>query len=449
LIEIDFRFQAHPLQWRRWAAGRIFESMRAHMSRADISRTEHVYDVAVVGTGPSGLVAALACAHIGADVVAIGPAPTASRDGRLETRTAALLASSIDLLKALGVWDRLASEAAPLEAIRIVDASDSPLRAPDVEFKAAELGLESFGYNIANTVLVDTLYAKARELLPKVIPANVSGITIEGQEAVLTLNQGTQIRARLVAGADGRRSICRTSAEIGMTERRYDQLAIATSFRHTLPHRNVSTELHREHGSITTVPLTDAHASSLIWIGSPAEMKQLMQRDDAGFIEALSHRLGDTLGAISDLAARAAFPVAGLSADRLGAGRIVLLGEAAHILPPIGAQGLNLGFRDAASLADCVAEALNRGSDPGGKDVMEAYAEARRLDIMTRTLGVDLLSRSLLTSLPPLQAARGIVLYGLNALAPLRRAVMRLGLAPPTELPSLMRPGQAEHRASS
>ena len=138
--------------------------------------------------------------------------------------------------------------------------------------------------------------------------------------------------------------------------------------------------------------------------------------------------------------ARSAFPVAGLSVDRLAAKRIVLVGEAAHILPPIGAQGLNLGFRDAAALADCVAEALGRGGDPGGNDVLEAYMRARRLDIMTRTLGVDLMSRALLTSLPPLQAARGIVLHGLNSLPPLRRAVMRVGLAPPTELPSLMRP---------
>ena len=404
-------------------------------------RAEHVYGVAVVGTGPSGLAAALALAHAGADVVAIGPAPRSSRDGRLETRTAALLTSSVDLLRSLGVWDRLASQAAPLKAIRIIDASGSPLRAPDIEFKASEVGLETFGYNIANTVLVESLYARAQEILPAVIPATVSGIAIEGEEATLTLDQGAPIRARLVAGADGRLSICRTSAGIGMTERRYDQAAIATSFRHTLPHRNVSIELHREHGSVTTVPLTDAHASSLIWVGSPAEIARLMQSDDTGFIEALSNRLDDSLGAVSEVGARAEFPVVGLSADRLGARRIVLLGEAAHILPPIGAQGLNLGFRDAAALADCVAEALGRGNDPGTKDVIDAYAQSRQLDIMTRTLGVDLLNRSLLTSLLPLQAVRGIVSHGLNALAPLRRAVMRLGLTPPTELPRLMRPG--------
>jgi 2-octaprenyl-6-methoxyphenol hydroxylase len=410
-------------------------------SNAAFSSSDHVYDVAVVGTGPSGLATALALAHFGAKVVLIGPPPTPLRAGEIETRTAALFTSSVDLLQALGVWDRLAAQAAPLEAIRIVDTSRSLLRAPEVAFRASELGLAAFGYNIANTILVDALYTRANEVLPAVIAAGVTGITIEGEKANLRLNQGASVSARLVAGADGRRSICRMSAGISVSERRYDQSAIATSFRHTLPHRNISTELHREHGSVTTVPLPDRHASSLIWVASSPEVAQLMQRDVAGFIEALGDRLGDILGTLSGLGARRAFPVAGLTADRLAARRTVLLGEAAHILPPIGAQGLNLGFRDAGAIADCVADALAQGRDPGGPELLQAYERARLPDVMTRTLGVDLLSRSLLTSLPPLQAARGIALHGLNLLTPLRRAVMRIGLAPPTELPSLMRGG--------
>ena len=405
----------------------------------NIASTGKLHDVAVVGTGPSGLVAALALAHVGADTVVIGPAPAPSR-GPVETRTAALLTSSVDLLKTLHVWERLANEAAPLKAIRIVDASQSPFRAPDITFEASEVGLDAFGYNIANTALVAALYARAQETLPSVIEASVTRIVYDDAKALLSLSAGAPVSARLVAGADGRRSICRTSAGIGVTERHYDQSALAASFRHTLPHRNVSIELHREHGSVTTVPLPDPHASSLIWVGTQVEIAQLAQATDADFIAALGERLGDLLGAVSDPGAKAAFPVAGLSADRLAARRTALLGEAAHILPPIGAQGLNLGFRDAGALADCVADALAQGQDPGGAETLDAYAEARRLDVMTRTLGVDLLSRSLLTSLPPVQAARGIVLHGLNVLAPLKRAVMRIGLTPPTALPRLMRP---------
>lgn len=405
----------------------------------DSSGTEHVCDVAVVGAGPAGIAAALALAQIGADVALIGPAPPKASAASGETRTAALLASSVDLLKALQVWPALSPHAAPLKAIRIIDASRSLLRAPDIEFKASELGLEAFGYNIANTILVEALYARAQEILPAVIPTSATAITVDGTKALLALSEGPKLAARLVAGADGRRSICRISAGIDVTERRYDQAAVATSFRHTLPHRNVSTELHQEQGSVTTVPLPDPHNSSLIWVGSLAEIAALMRIDEASFGDALAERLDGLLGAISDIGARAEFKVAGLIADRLAAKRTVLLGEAAHILPPIGAQGLNLGLRDAAALADCVADALRGARDPGGEATLEAYRSARRLDVMTRTVGVDLLSRVLLTSLPPLQAARGIVLHGLNTLAPLRRAVMRLGLTPPTELPSLMR----------
>lgn len=410
-------------------------------ARNEISRAEPRHDIAVVGLGPSGLAAALALAHIGADVVAVGPAPVASSQGPLDTRTAALLASSVDLLKALRVWGELSPHAAPLKAIRIIDASRSLLRAPDIEFRASELGLGAFGYNIANTVLVDVLYARAQAALPAVIPASVTKVTFDDGNAVLSLGEAAPVLARLVAAADGRRSICRASAGIEVTERRYGQAALATSFTHRLPHEHVSIEVHKEEGSVTTVPLPDPCASSLIWVGPVAEIAGLTHLGDESFAEALTERLGGLLGSVSAVGPRAEFPVAGLTANRLAARRTVLLGEAAHILPPIGAQGLNLGFRDAACLADCVAAALAKGGDPGGMDVLEAYIAGRRLDIMTRTFGVDVLSRTLLTSLAPLQAARGLVLHGLKALPPFRRAVMRIGLSPPTELPSLMRPG--------
>ena len=223
--------------------------------------TEQTCDVAVVGAGPAGIAAALALAHVGADVALIGPpAPKASVLPR-ETRTAALLASSVDLLKTLGVWDRLAGEAAPLKAIRIIDASRSFFRAPDIEFKASEIGLTAFGYNIANTVLAEKLYARAKETLPAVIPVSVTKIDVDEDKAVLRVSEGAPLSARLVAGADGRQSICRQSAGIGVSERRYSQSAIATRFRHALPHEDVSTELHKEQGSVTTVPLPDPHES--------------------------------------------------------------------------------------------------------------------------------------------------------------------------------------------
>ncbi|HET9273092.1 MAG TPA: FAD-dependent monooxygenase [Methyloceanibacter sp.] len=402
--------------------------------------TGREYDVAVVGLGPSGLATALALAHVGAEVVAVGAAPASSEARAPETRTAALLTSSVDLLKALGVWQALEPQAAPLRAVRIIDASTSLIRAPDIEFAASELGLPALGYNIANTRLAEALFARAQDVLPEVVVGSVSQAVIAEDKVVLKLSDGAPLSARLVAGADGRNSICRKAAGIGASERRYDQAALASSFSHARPHDGVSTELHREDGSVTTVPLPEPNSSALIWLEKPGEIARLMRLDAERFADTLSRRLEGLLGPISNIGPRAEFPVAGLVADSLAAKRITLVGEAAHILPPIGAQGLNLGLRDAASLADCVAAALRARRDPGGEDVLEAYRQSRRLDVMSRAYGVDLLSRSLLTSLPPLQAARGLVLHGLKALPPLRRAVMRVGLEPPTALPSLMRP---------
>jgi 2-octaprenyl-6-methoxyphenol hydroxylase len=404
-------------------------------------------DIAVVGTGPTGLATALALAHGGFRVALIGPTPptppAALPHGQqpLDTRTAALLESSVDMLKALGVWEAILPHAAPLKAIRIIDASGSLFRAPDVEFRASELGLDAFGYNIANSVLVDELYAKAAGSVAALYPANVERVEITPSRARFSVGQGAQICARLVAGADGRNSICRKAAGIAASEQAYGQAAIATSFSHRVPHRGVSIELHRKGGSVTTVPLSDPAASSVIWIDSTEEIEAVMRLDAEDFVAALQDRLEGLHGQVDEAGARAQFLIMRLAAETLAGHRTALVGEAAHILPPIGAQGLNLGLRDAATLADCVGEARKHGGDPGSDDVLSAYDRARKVDVLTRTFGIDLLSRSLLSGFLPLQAARGIVSHGLNVLPPLRRLVMRIGMMPPTELPSLMRPG--------
>ena len=398
-------------------------------------------DVAVVGAGPAGLAAALALAYGGATVTLIGPAPPPQSPRPLDTRTAALLESSVDMLKALGVWESLLPQAAPLKAIRIIDASGSLLRAPDLEFRSCELGLNAFGYNIVNSVLVEMLYAKAASTLRELQPSNVEHIELSPDRALLSGKDGWQVATRLVVGADGRNSICRKAAGIGAFEKRTEQAAIATSFAHALPHRGVSTELHRRGGSVTTVPLTNPFASSVIWIDDAAEVDTVMGLDATGFEHALQDRLEGLLGQVREVGARAKFPVTRLAAETLAGHRTALVGEAAHILPPIGAQGLNLGLRDAATLADCVSAAIRKGDDPGSDDVLSAYDRARKVDVLTRTYGIDLLSRSLLSGFLPLQAARGIVSHGLNVLPPLRRLVMRIGMTPPTDLPSLMRPG--------
>ncbi|MEM7192837.1 MAG: FAD-dependent monooxygenase [Pseudomonadota bacterium] len=402
-----------------------------------------VYDTVVAGAGPAGIATALALHHVGASVALVGPAPQTTAQVRPETRTAALLTSSVDFLKRLGVWEELSAHAAPLTAVRIVDAYRSLFKSPDIVFSSHEVGLAAFGYNIANSTLNEVLYARAKDVLPRIVPELIETVRHDKGHVSLTMKNSATLSTHLVAAADGRRSQCRQAADIETEDWRYDQAAIASSFRHSCPHGGVSSELHREGGSITSVPTLDENTSSLVLVGSSAEVEALMELDDTAFAEMLQDRFDDTLGAISDAGPRASFPIAGLTAKQLASNRTALIGEAAHVMAPIGAQGLNLGLRDAAALADCVADALRQGRDTGASHVLAQYAEARKLDVLSRTVGVDLLGRALLSNLLPVQFARNAVLTGLNSFTPLKRLIMKAGLEPPMTLPRLMRP--ADH----
>ena len=256
----------------------------------------------------------------------------------------------------------------------------------------------------------------------------------------LDCTDGSVVAARLVMAADGRRSLCREAAGIEVSEWRYDQGAIASSFRHARAHEGVAIELHREGSSFTTVPLPDPRASALILVGSASDIASLMERDDERFAEELADRLDGLLGQIESVGPRASFPVAGLTAKSLcraahRSGRRGWTHPAADRSARVSISGSGTPQRlpTASPMRSVAAPIL------AAIDVLQAYMNARRLDVLSRAVGVDLLNRSLLTSFVPLKAARGIVLHGLNVLPPLRRMVMRVGLEPPSALPSLMR----------
>jgi 2-octaprenyl-6-methoxyphenol hydroxylase len=398
-------------------------------------------EVAIVGAGPAGLATALALAALGGEAIVLAPAFDAARSGA-DTRTTALLASSLALLDNLAVWGLCSEQAAALAAIRIVDDRGGLLRAPEVLFRASELGLADFGANIANPHLNAALNA-AVEASPKIhrmATAAVARIT-PGKSAVrLDLADGASLEVKLVVAADGRHSLGRTSAGIGVRTWDYPQIAVATSFGHARAHEGTTTELHRPSGPLTTVPLP-GNASSLVWVEEPSEAQRILALDDQHFVDLLEQRLQGLLGAIRGPTARVAFPLSGLSAETMGRNRIALVGEAAHVIPPIGAQGLNLGLRDACVLAEFTAEALARGEDPGGPDLLQAYSDARQADTLTRTLAVDALNRSLLLDFLPVQALRGAGLHLLANLPSLRRLLMRSGMAPTGPLPRLMQQG--------
>jgi 2-octaprenyl-6-methoxyphenol hydroxylase len=397
--------------------------------------------VAVIGAGPTGLVAAIALARLGAEVILLAPPYDAGR-AATDRRTTALLGASVDLLINLGVWQACAGEAAPIAGVRMVDDRGGLIRAPEILFRAAELGLERFGFNIANPALVAALNAAA-ERTPRLVRLDTAGVTAIEPEAAqvrLQLAERGELTAKLAVAADGRKSMAPAAAGIAVQAWSYPQAALVTNIAHGRDHGGIVTELHRRAGPLTTVPLPGL-ASSLVWAEAPNEAARLMRLDEQAFAAALEERLHGHLGEITGVGPRAVHALEGLRAEQMAAARVALVGEAAHVVPPIGAQGLNLGLRDAAALADCVSDALTRGLDVGGAETLAAYCHARAADVLSRAVGVDLLNRSLLLDSIPLDVLRGLGGHLVANIASLRRLLMAGGMAPPGPLPRRMQPG--------
>ena len=387
-------------------------------------------EVAVVGGGPSGLIAALMFSSVGIDTMLIAPRLTEP-----DRRTTALLGGSVDILETIGVWPQLTTQAAPLERLRLVDATRRLLRAPETVFSATELGLPAFGYNIANVHLNDALQAAVRTTQGvRLLEDSVATVEPDALGVTLRLTSNVSARARLVIAADGRNSICRRAAGIEVETRELPQTALAFNLRHRRPHGDTSTEFHTESGPFTLVPLR-GNRSSLVCVVEPDEADALMALDDAALSLEIERRAHSILGRMEVEAGRAAFPLGFSIAERFAARRVVLVGEAGHVLPPIGAQGLNLGIRDAATIGELVAEARRRGDDPGGDALLESYDQKRRGDVRSRVLAVDWMNRSLLSDFLPLQLAKGVGLQLAARLGPLRRMLMREGMGETVRAP--------------
>jgi 2-octaprenyl-6-methoxyphenol hydroxylase len=382
--------------------------------------SEPVHDIAIVGPGHVGAVAALALSRRGYSVALIGPARP-RRDGR----TVALMDGSWSLLADLGVTERLEAHAAPLARMRLVDDTGSLFVRPPTEFRASEIGLDQFGWNIETAELATALL-DAVAATPEIIRVEqaVTAVDVEADQGVVSLADGQRLAARLVVGADGRNSVVRTSANIEASTWDYPQSALTTIVAHARAHRDVSTEFHTRSGPCTTVPLS-GHRSSIVWMVAPDEGERLAALDDAALARAIEQRTHSILGSMTIDGPRGLVAMGGLSVARFTARRVALIGEAAHVFPPIGAQGLNLGLRDVVSLAASIT-----GPDTGAAEGLARYESDRAGDVRTRTRAVDALNRSLLSDFLPVDLARGFGLLALETVAPLRRFVMRQGLSP-------------------
>lgn len=384
---------------------------------------DEIYDALVVGAGPTGLLASLALHQRGFSCCLIGKAAE-----RAPGRTTAILESSLALIRAMDLGEAVEPLGEPLRAMRLIDDTGAILRSPEVTFWAAEMGIEAFGRNIPNDELTSQLEETLKQRGIARFTSAAQAVTLSASHAHAVLEDGTELAGKIVVGADGRQSLTRTAAGIGVQKWHLPQTALVLTFEHEKAHDGVSTEFHRKAGPFTQVPLAEK-ASSLVWVTTPSHADELtaLKTDKlAGLIEAGLHR---TLGSVRVTSQPSTYPLSTQVAKAFAKNRVILVGEAAHAFAPIGAQGLNLGFRDVADMAQVLARAQGQGKDIGGDAVLTRLNKSRAIDIWPRTLGVEALNRSLFSSLPFLSVARCAVLSAAQNISPFRKALMAEGLA--------------------
>ncbi|MBZ4021969.1 2-octaprenyl-6-methoxyphenyl hydroxylase [Rhodobacter sp. TJ_12] len=390
-------------------------------------------DIVISGGGVAGLVAAAAFGSAGFRVLCVDPTPPVTEEGAAgaDMRTTAFLHPSRTVLERAGLWARLAPHAAPLQVMRIIDAGgDTPVARLTRDFDAADLSDEPFGWNFPNWLLRREMVARLAELpLVDFRPGvATTGLVTRDSGAEVTLSDGTRITAKLVIGADGRNSFVREAAGIAVKTTRYGQKALVCAVTHDLPHENVSTEVHRSGGPFTLVPLPDRDgvpSSAIVWMERGPEAERLAELPPAEFEAAMTERSTGVLGPLTLVTRRALWPMITQIACRFSAQRVALIAEAAHVIPPIGAQGLNMSLADLRCLLDLAEK------DPGhlGEAAMlNTYHRRRWPEVKAREVGIDLLNRASMLEPRPLRDLRAGALGALYALKPVRKTLMKAGL---------------------
>lgn len=388
-------------------------------------------DIIISGGGVAGLTAAAAFGTQGYSVLCLDPAPPVTDETAqgADLRTTAFLQPSLALLQAAGLWPRLAPHAAALQIMRIVDAGGPEAQARIVkDFDAAEISDQPFGQNLPNWLLRREMVARLAEL-PNVTfrPGTATtSLFTRTAEARVGLSDGTTARARLVIAADGRNSPMREAAGIAVKTFRYGQKALTFAATHPIPHHNVSTEIHRTGGPFTLVPLPDRDGkpcSAVVWMDHGANIQRLASLPEAAFEAEANTRSCGILGPLTLQGRRMVWPMIAQLAARMSGERLALMAEAAHVVPPIGAQGLNMSLADLACLLD-----LAKTHDLGSAAMLDAYHRRRHPEVEARVLGVDALNRASMLGAPPLRDLRAAALNALYSLAPVRKTLMKAGL---------------------
>ncbi len=390
-------------------------------------------DILISGGGVAGLAAACAFGAAGFRVICVDPAPPVTEEAAAgsDLRTTAILHPSVPVLESAGLWPRLLPHAAPLQIMRIVDAGGVEAEPRVVrDFDAADLSDLPFGWNLPNWLLRREMLARIADL-PNVDfrPGTATtGLLTRETEARVRLSDGGMVAARLVVAADGRDSFIRRALGIDVKTRRYGQKALAFAVTHPIPHQNVSTEIHRSGGPFTFVPLPDRNGkpcSAVVWMDDAAEVDRRVALPTADFTAEMQTRSCNLLGPLTLATRLTAWPIIAQTADRMVGERVALMAEAAHVMPPIGAQGLNMSLADLTALLRL---AEDHRATLGNAAMLAAYGRARHLDVTTRVMGIDLLNRASQIHAQPLRDLRAGALDALYSIAPVRRTLMRAGI---------------------
>ena len=383
-------------------------------------------DILIAGGGLNGPTLALALAQAGLRVIVVDPRPADARAGdNFDGRAYALAVSSQRLLKALGLWAGLAGDSQPIGQVKASQGRPGEGALPFfLHFDSAEIEEGPVGFMLEDRFLYRALLAAMRDRVQ-----NLPGLSVVDQQATsggiqATLSDGRSLRARLLVGADGRGSGVAARAGIRRQGWDYGQTALVAAIAHDHPHHGIAQQYFMETGPLAILPLP-GNRNSVVWSETHDNARAIAALPDDAFLDVLRPRFGDYLGNISLAGARFTYPLSLSLADRYVADRVALVGDAAHGVHPIAGQGLNLGLRDVAALAEVLVDAARRGEDIGSDLVLERYQGWRRFDATSLALGMDGVNRLFGSSNPVLSAARGIGMGLVSAIPALRRGFMR------------------------
>jgi len=408
-------------------------------------------DVAIAGGGLVGLSLAVALGSAGLEILVVDREPSETKlAARFDGRASAIARGSQQVLAALGIWSEVGDAAQPIHDIRVTDGRPGEPASPFfLHYAEADLGEGPMGWIVENRVLRAALYRRLATLpsVSLLAPATVAAAAPDGGRQAVRLADGRRFAASLLVAADGKESRLRDAAGIRVWRWRYPQTGLVATLAHELPHEGVAHEHFLPAGPFAVLPMTDgedgrggtAHRSSLVWTERNAFAPSFLKLDDARFGAAMERRFGLSLGRLQPIGPRFAYPLDYLLAERFAAPRLALLGDAAHVIHPIAGQGLNLGLRDVAALAEAVVDHARLGLDPGAEAVLERYQRWRRFDTLVLGVVTDGLNRLFSNDSAPLRLARDLGLAAVNRAKPLKRLFMKHAMGMVGELPRLIR----------